>query len=701
MALSTPGSSRRKLPTGTFDKTPKSLNFTPKSNYATPKIKKVETPASTPECFSSVQVETPVIKKRSSKEKFDEISNLTVAVRIRPMNSKELLCVGAADVVRVRDKDLIIRSQSTGNSNMSTDHIFQYDHIFWSCDENDPLYTSQEEVFFTLGKPLLNSAFKGYNGCLFAYGQTGSGKSYSMMGKNMCETVDIDCETFSGITPRFCRDIFERISKLDKDCICTVEVSYFEIYNEKIHDLLSSSINTNRTPLKVREHPECGPYVVDLSVEVVKSYKELRKWLLIGNKNRVTAATNMNEKSSRSHSIFSIELCLSDEKNGESASRKSKISLVDLAGSERLGNSHNTEEKIREGVCINKSLLTLGKVISALADQKKNQFVPYRDSVLTWLLRESLGGNSLTSMLATITPANTHLDETIATLRYACQARSIVNRARINENPHDRLIRELRSEVERLRALRQDFERSSLSTSSLTSCNESHDEELEGLRNKLKETEGRLGEAQKSWEQRFLETKKSQLKELAEAEKYKAELESKVRIMKTLDSNVKLSPYRSNFLKELEGVLTKENDQLFNNDLIDSLKNWCCKNGLTCTFTSESLVIKDPVEHKQTSVLLSSVNLKGFENISDFVNSLTWTESKNLAKKITKTEIMSSMNNIYQSLASLQPAEDETNLCLLFAKVNKTLQSFEAALLSNAKNNNSQKVVTFSSNVFK
>ncbi|XP_056631002.1 kinesin-like protein KIF14 [Diorhabda sublineata] len=701
MALSTPGASRTKpISCGGFEKTPKSHFSTPKCNYATPKVKKLEYVPTTPDCFNIVQVETPVIKRRSSKDKFDEVSNLTVAVRIRPMNARELVIVGATDVVRVRKQELIIRAQNSNNG-LNTDHIFQYDHIFWSCDESNDIYASQEDIFLTLGKPLLNSAFRGYNGCLFAYGQTGSGKSFSMMGKNMCEAVDIDCHLFSGITPRFCRAIFDRISQLDSTSICTVEISYFEIYNEKIHDLLSNNTSTNKTPLKVREHPELGPYVVDLSIQVVKSYNDLRKWLLIGNKNRATAATTMNEKSSRSHSIFTIELCLSDDKNGESASRRSRISLVDLAGSERLSNSQGSEDKIREGVHINKSLLTLGKVISALADQKKNHFVPYRESVLTWLLRESLGGNSLTTMLATISPSSTHVDESLATLRYACQARSIVNRARVNENPHDRLIRELRCEVERLRALRQDYERSSLSTSSLNSCNESHDEELDELRKKLTDSEKQLEEAQRNWEKRFLETKESQLKELAEAEKYKAELESKVRIMKKIDNNVNLSLYQTNFLEELEGVLTQETTSLCDSDLVEVLKNWCCKNGLICTFSSDALIIKDPLKNKQSRILTNSISMKGYENINDFVNNLTWIDCKNLAKKINKNEILTSMNQIYQALANLQPPENENNLCLLFAKVNKTLQSFEAALLNNIKNNGCQKVVTFNTDDLK
>lgn len=297
-------------------------------------------------------------------------------------------------------------------------------------------------------------------------------------------------------------------------------------------------------------------------------------------------------------------------------------------------------------------------------------------------------------MLATITPASTHIDETLATLRYACQARSIVNRARVNENPHDRLIRELRLEVERLKALRQDFERNSLSSSSIILVNDSNNEELGELRTKLTETENKLYEAQRRWEERFLESRENQMKELAEAERCKAELESRVRILKTADNNVSLSPYRTNFLDELEGVLKEEVGSLCESDILDNMKNWCLKNGLICTFTSDSLIIKDPINKKQAILLLNKVDLRGFENISDFVNNLTWIDIKKQSKKLSKYEIMTSMNQIYQTLATLQPSENENDLNLLFAQVNKCLQKFETALLSNIKGS-SQKTVTF------
>ncbi|KAF7266293.1 hypothetical protein GWI33_020324 [Rhynchophorus ferrugineus] len=541
------------------------INCQTPSQYSTPKnFKKFQASTETPECFNNVLLETPKARSKVSKEKCDEIANLRVAIRIRPMNSSELATTGVEDVVRIKNNELIICAPKNGHG-VLTDHIFQYDHIFWSVDEKDTLYTSQEDVFLTIGVPLLNSAFRGFNACLFAYGQTGSGKSYR-------------------ITPRFCRELFKRVSEIDKDCVVNVEVSYFEIYNEKIHDLLANpSHNSAKVPLKVREHPVLGPYIVDLTTHSVTSYEELRSFLLLGNKNRATAATVMNDFSSRSHSIFCIELGQCKGLDDTDNSRRSKVSLVDLAGSERLSSSFNNEERMKQ----------------ALSDQRKGQFVPYRDSVLTWLLRESLGGNSLTSMLATISPASTHLDETLATLRYACQARSIVNRARINESPHDRLIRELRSEVERLKALRRDYERNSVSCP--IPCNENDTRELDDVKSKLSQTESKLMEAQRIWEQRFMETKETQMKELAEAEKYKAELESKVRILKTASDEITLSPYKTNFLEELEGVLTNEKENVGNIDIVEVVQSWCQERGFICTCTNDRLNIIDVSKHQQAS----------------------------------------------------------------------------------------------------
>ncbi|XP_043274428.1 kinesin-like protein KIF14 isoform X3 [Venturia canescens] len=421
----------------------------------------------TPECFNAVHMETPKGKQDATGVEEQTVcegenSNLTVGVRVRPLSFKELNDSKVVSIVQVKGQNLSVNCDSS-------EHTFAYDHCFVSyADPETPGHASQETVFRTMVLPLVQNAFEGYNVCLFAYGQTGSGKSHSMMGTESSLTSSNKLNGEAGIIPRFCHEIFSRSSK-NRDSTTSVEISYFEIYNEKIHDLLASNsvAGAKRAPLKVREHPEFGPYVVDLSQHSVQNYNDLQTWLQVGNSQRATAATGMNEKSSRSHSIFSI--ILTQTPNGPKndrqiveLSRRSKINLVDLAGSERLSHTCASGERLKEGVSINKSLLILGKVIASLAEStnnKKRGFIPYRESVLTWLLKESLGGNSRTAMLGTVSPGNIHLEETLATLRYACQARAIVNRVRINEDPHDKLIRELKAEVLRLRGVREVYEK--------------------------------------------------------------------------------------------------------------------------------------------------------------------------------------------------------------------------------------------------
>uniref|UniRef100_A0A8B9RLB8 Kinesin family member 13Ba n=1 Tax=Astyanax mexicanus TaxID=7994 RepID=A0A8B9RLB8_ASTMX len=307
-------------------------------------------------------------------------------------------------------------------------------------------FAGQDVVFQCLGESLLHNAFQGYNACIFAYGQTGSGKSYTMMG-----SVDQP-----GLIPRLCSSLFERtVQQQREEESFTVEVSYMEIYNEKVRDLLDPK--GSRAALRVREHKVLGPYVDGLSRLAVASYKDIESLMSEGNKSRTVAATNMNEESSRSHAVFNIILThtLKDMQSGTSGEKVSKLSLVDLAGSERAAKTGAAGERLKEGSNINKSLTTLGLVISALADQgagkNKSKFVPYRDSVLTWLLKDSLGGNSRTAMVATVSPAADNYDETLSTLRYADRAKSIVNHAVVNEDPNARIIRELREEVEKLR----------------------------------------------------------------------------------------------------------------------------------------------------------------------------------------------------------------------------------------------------------
>lgn len=371
-----------------------SSNSTPSSTPSRLRCKNVNSLMQTPECFNQVVMETPNSMKSSQKSSntVDEISNLTVAVRVRPMNTKELNTVSITNIVMVDEDEVTVLGGNTADSLGGVSHSFQYDQAYWSCDPEHPFYADQHTIFNGLAMPLIDKIFEGYNACLFAYGQTGSGKTYSMMGIDTgAEDYDVNSSASeAGIIPRFCHELFSRIERLDKNVNATVEVSYFEIYNEKIHDLLSLNMASNghRAPLKVREHPELGPYVVDLSMQAVNSHIDLRKWLAVGNSRRATAATGMNDKSSRSHSIFSVVLNISGPEENQGI--RSKISLVDLAGSERLSHTCASGERLKEGVSINKSLLTLGKVIAALADcRKSGVFVPYRESVLTWLLRVS------------------------------------------------------------------------------------------------------------------------------------------------------------------------------------------------------------------------------------------------------------------------------------------------------------------------
>ncbi|CAG13138.1 unnamed protein product, partial [Tetraodon nigroviridis] len=357
---------------------------------------------------------------------------------------------------------------------------FCFDYCYWSVDPADPRYASQEEliliaetspeedwtwstmpgfvarvlmlgVFQDLGVSVLSGASEGYNVCLFAYGQTGSGKTYTMMGT----------PESSGLTPRICQGLFRAQDTFpDGQNSSRVEISFLEIYNERVRDLLSRGEQKKRVSLRVREHPEKGPYVEDLSQHVVTDCKQAMDLLEEGIANRITAATHNHDASSRSHAIFSIQYSQAILENNLPSEIVSKINLVDLAGSERADPNY-CRDRLTEGSNINKSLVTLGIVISALAQNsqmssscqsinsvtsegdgstlgshssslsgggggRRHCFIPYRDSVLTWLLKDSLGGNSKTIMIA-ITVRRS------APLRYAAHARNIVNKPRVNE----------------------------------------------------------------------------------------------------------------------------------------------------------------------------------------------------------------------------------------------------------------------------
>ncbi|RKP07746.1 hypothetical protein THASP1DRAFT_5696, partial [Thamnocephalis sphaerospora] len=396
------------------------------------------------------------------------------------------------------NQTIITRPPNPAEPNAKPDvKAFAYDHSYWSFDPSAPNYATQEIVYNDLGRELLDHAFEGYNTCIFAYGQTGAGKSYSMVGYG----------EEKGIIPLTCEGLFQRIdSQTSSDLKLNVEVSYMEIYCERVRDLLNPK---NKNNLRVREHPSLGPYVEDLSKLVVNSYDEIVSLMDEGNKTRTVAATNMNETSSRSHGVFTLILTQKrhDRETGMDTEKVSRISLVDLAGSERANSTGATGTRLKEGANINKSLTTLGKVISALAEEgkssgkkgKKDSFVPYRDSVLTWLLKDSLGGNSRTAMIAAISPAD--YDETLSTLRYAYAAKKIQNKAVVNEDPNAKVIRELKEELQMLRTKLAVYDPEEAMK---------HGSPASNIREQLNQSEKIMTELNQTWEQKAQETQRIQ-----------------------------------------------------------------------------------------------------------------------------------------------------------------------------------------------
>ncbi|XP_021180393.2 kinesin-like protein KIF1A isoform X7 [Fundulus heteroclitus] len=380
-------------------------------------------------------------------------ASVKVAVRVRPFNSREIGKESKC-IIQMSGNTTTILNPKQPKENKS----FNFDYSYWShTTPEDVNYASQMQVYKDIGEEMLLHAFEGYNVCIFAYGQTGAGKSYTMMGRQEKDQ--------QGIIPLLCEDLFTKINDISNDnsMSYSVEVSYMEIYCERVRDLLNPK---NKGNLRVREHPLLGPYVEDLSKLAVTSYNDIQDLMDSGNKARTVAATNMNETSSRSHAVFNIIFTQKkhDMESENTSEKVSKISLVDLAGSERADSTGAKGTRLKEGANINKSLTTLGKVISALAEvdsapnknkkkKKVESFIPYRDSVLTWLLRENLGGNSRTAMVAALSPADINYDETLSTLRYADRAKQIRCNAVINEDPNNRLVRELKEEVARLKDL--------------------------------------------------------------------------------------------------------------------------------------------------------------------------------------------------------------------------------------------------------
>ncbi|CAF0841426.1 unnamed protein product [Brachionus calyciflorus] len=384
--------------------------------------------------------------------------NLKVAVRVRGFNDREK-ALNSKCVVHMDGNTTTVKNPD-GNE---AEKRFAFDYSYWSFDgfkvepngylapdNNSSRYCDQKRVFDDLGVGILNNAFDGYNSSIFAYGQTGSGKSYSIIGTTANK----------GIVPLVCEQIFQRIEsaqKENKDNQFEVTFSMIEIYNEVVRDLLSSKGATDRKGLQLHEKPGRGFHILekDLKPTQVCNYSSIEKLMEQGNKHKSIAETKMNATSSRAHTI--VELVFKQTfKNldGNVMQRVSVVDLVDLAGSERQSKTMASGDTLKEGIAINLSLTSLGNVISALASQSNGQNVrvPYRDSTLTKLLMNALGGNSKTVMVAAISPSDNNYAETISTLRYADRAKQIKTNAKVNEDPKDKLIRELQEEIARLKS---------------------------------------------------------------------------------------------------------------------------------------------------------------------------------------------------------------------------------------------------------
>lgn len=384
--------------------------------------------------------------------------NVKVAVRVRPFNSREKTR-NAELIVEMKGSTTYIRDPENPGAEPKS---FNFDHSYWShdgCKEdgngffgpdsshpNGKIFCDQKRVFNELGVSVYNNAWEGFNSTLFAYGQTGSGKSWSVVGYGVNK----------GIVPQFAEKLFQGIDeKKDSGIVFEVTFSMLEIYMEEVRDLLDNKPKA-KGGLRIRQHPKKGFYAEQLQYATVASYADIEAKMEQGTMNRTVASTNMNATSSRAHTIVGISFIQKSKNSaGEETAKSSVVNLVDLAGSERAESTGATGDRLKEGAAINQSLSSLGNVIAALADRSegKNVKIPYRDSVLTKLLMNALGGNSKTVMIAAISPADINYEESLSTLRYADRAKQIKTKATVNEDPTEKLIRELQEENEKLKKM--------------------------------------------------------------------------------------------------------------------------------------------------------------------------------------------------------------------------------------------------------
>ncbi len=421
------------------------------------------------------KVKTPISSGKKRGAAPGENAGIQVAVRVRPLSSAE----------RARGDNCIVETK--GNSVLLRDPITaavetkNYNFVF-----NNEGPDSQYNVFQSLGLPLVDNVYKGYNCCILAYGMTGSGKTHSMLGN----------ATDPGLIPRICEELFRRVKPadaMDEDLTLNrCQVSFLEVYGSKVHDLLNLGENLEIRSYKTNSASATSTtYVEGLTSIAVRDVAEIMAILERGSKSRAVAETKMNHASSRSHAIFTINWKQIIKKKTKTIEKTSKIHLVDLAGSERIDLSGVVGQQLKEAVAINSSLSALARVIDELI--KRSSHIPFRDNPLTWLLADSLGGNSKTVLIATVSPCSSSHSQTLSTLKYADNAKQVINRVKVNENSDEDIIASLRLEIEELKR-------------KLTITVDS--EALEKLKQEIVQRERLFAEMSMSWEDKLAQSDK-------------------------------------------------------------------------------------------------------------------------------------------------------------------------------------------------
>ncbi|KAF7993833.1 hypothetical protein HCN44_011102 [Aphidius gifuensis] len=377
----------------------------------------------------------------SSSRKKDKNQHIQVFVRVRPTNHAESVGKSPTVVEVASSKDVIIRERPQDKLTKK----FTFDRVFGPSSK-------QVDVYTAVVSPLLDEVLAGYNCTVFAYGQTGTGKTFTMEGIDNDPSVHWKSDSCAGIIPRALSHLFDELRMLENQEY-TVRVSFLELYNEELFDLLSPIDEPQTSKIRIYEDASRKGAIIIHGLEevTVHNKNEVYKILEKGSERRKTSATLMNAQSSRSHTVFSITIHIKENTvEGEDLVKIGKLHLVDLAGSENVGRSGAVKRRAMEAGNINQSLLTLGRVITALVERAPH--IPYRESKLTRLLQESLGGRTKTSIIATVSPAGINLEETLSTLDYAHRAKNITNRPEINQKLSKRaLLKEYTEEIERLR----------------------------------------------------------------------------------------------------------------------------------------------------------------------------------------------------------------------------------------------------------